>query len=197
MTADKGKFSSPGFPKNSRASVTCIWIVTVPKPKGSILPSIVVLNVNGTQLKGQTKSNYIEIYDGPNVRSPLVNISTFKSEKTTFESRSQNIVIKYVNGKNKGFPFQMSYSTHNCSSNELCNNGICLHESWRCDGIDQCGDNTDEQNCNSGLVTKKTLGWSVFGGMLAVVVVVVLAIVFLRYKRGKSYGRLDDSTINT
>ncbi|XP_071948384.1 cubilin-like [Antedon mediterranea] len=200
LTATKGKMSSPGFPKKASASVTCVWIVTVPlKVKGSkALPSTAVLQVNGTQLKGQTKSNYIEIYDGPSVRSALVNTSTMTSEKATFESRGQSIIVKYVNGKGQtGFPFEISYSTHDCTADEVCHNGICLHEDWRCDGIDQCGDSTDEQNCDTGLVTKKTLGWSIFGGMLAtVVLIVVMTIVYIKYKQRKNnYGRLE--TINT
>ncbi|XP_078593117.1 sortilin-related receptor-like isoform X1 [Branchiostoma floridae x Branchiostoma japonicum] len=41
----------------------------------------------------------------------------------------------------------------NCTSLEFrCRNGNCVNERWRCDGIDDCGDNSDEANC--GVVTE-------------------------------------------
>ncbi len=34
----------------------------------------------------------------------------------------------------------------------VCDNAVCVHESWECDGLDDCGDNSDEDDC-AGLLS--------------------------------------------
>ncbi|XP_024940142.1 sortilin-related receptor isoform X2 [Cephus cinctus] len=38
---------------------------------------------------------------------------------------------------------------HTCAANQFsCSNGICIAELWRCDGENDCGDNSDEADCH-------------------------------------------------
>ena len=41
-----------------------------------------------------------------------------------------------------------------CTSNEFtCKNGKCIESAWRCDGNNDCIDNSDEENCPSKTCT--------------------------------------------
>ena len=43
-----------------------------------------------------------------------------------------------------------SFSLVTCTSDQFtCGNGLCLEASRECDGENDCGDNSDEENCPS------------------------------------------------
>ena len=45
---------------------------------------------------------------------------------------------------------KISYSLESpaCDSYEFeCDNGECIYDSYECDDFDDCGDNSDEENC--------------------------------------------------
>ena len=43
----------------------------------------------------------------------------------------------------------MIQPTNSTCYNLSCDNGECVSDSYRCDGHDDCGDNSDENNCST------------------------------------------------
>ncbi|XP_075694560.1 low-density lipoprotein receptor-related protein 3 [Rhinoderma darwinii] len=55
--------------------------------------------------------------------------------------QSQGFRLSYIRGK---------MGLTSCPTDEfLCGNGKCIPNTWRCNSVDECGDNSDEQNCTS------------------------------------------------
>ncbi|XP_064616813.1 cubilin-like [Liolophura sinensis] len=179
LTSRKTELSTPGFPTHVSSTTECIWIIEVPL-NVSLNNSVPVLSIN-IDLEGfsnTSRSNFLQFRDGNSLHAPISNIKLTNGKTTGLHSRTNKFWIRYIyqlhNSPSNapGFAFKMSYTTYDCPRSQQCDNRICMQPSWKCDGIDQCGDESDEKNCSSTITT--TTG--VAGFVVAILMIVGFAL---------------------
>ncbi|XP_077982015.1 enteropeptidase-like [Glandiceps talaboti] len=104
--------------------------------------------------------DYLEIYDGtvdddmPN-KDPMDTICGNQTSPFSGPiSREMSVTLRlYTNSENVGRGFDLiftSYHTDTCLGDDVffCENRRCIDISLECDGFNNCGDNSDELNCD-------------------------------------------------
>ncbi|XP_045201373.2 cubilin-like [Mercenaria mercenaria] len=136
-------------PQAKNQSVECIWIIQVPLNGTKKSVNIVSANVTVTGYKNAT-NGALEIHDGSSVRDPSVSVDMTQKNATRIYSRTNFLFVRYTytNSASGPFSFNFTYNTFNCNSSSQCDNGVCIHPDWRCNGVPDCRDGTDEKNCN-------------------------------------------------
>jgi len=156
-----------------------------------------VLGVTVTAGNTSQVNATVEVRDGASLSSPLLTPSDLWGRQVNYNSSLGVINLRYqfnYISKKNGTAYSMQYSTQGCI--ERCNNGRCLRPGWRCNGINQCGDFSDELGCTTlvnhvpgGTLAAAILASLVGGALLAVCT--LLAITYYR-KRTVAYGELLD-----
>ncbi|PVD21505.1 hypothetical protein C0Q70_17303 [Pomacea canaliculata] len=101
-----------------------------------------------------------------------------------------------------GLALKASYTTFGCDKAHQCDNGLCIHPDWRCNGHDDCGDDTDERNCTgpndtSGMVHSYLVAICLILGILAGVVLAVCIPRLMRRYRHNAYRSFRDEPVVT
>ncbi|KAI0241569.1 hypothetical protein LSAT2_023597 [Lamellibrachia satsuma] len=143
--------------------------------------------------------NTIEIRDGASTLSQAIPVSMKAGKKMQY-SRTSQLWIRYTyrkTKKHKGFAFKLTYKTYDCD--HVCANGVCMLPDWKCNGIDECGDMSDEKNCTQPSPSKPGHGVSV-GVLVAVIfimfflgiaVTLLIPIAYRRFRTSR-YRELHD-----
>lgn len=176
----------------------CIWKVSVPETENNAKDIVNIISY--TVSKKDEVGNYeLFVYDGDSVREPrIVNDTKFE-----IWSRTNNLIFVYkrLDATKPSTILTVKYTTVGCNSTDQCANKICLHPDWRCNGINECGDFTDERNCESVPMPpiqekggySATTFWACFFVMLALGVALGVGVPFAyqKYTKGR-YHRFDD-----
>lgn len=163
-------FSTPDYPQPMKNSTLCIWVVDIPA-KQSDKVEIIDLSYLTSSVKSSGAT--LTAYEGKSMKSPPVtNFST-----TNFLSRTNSLTIKYnyTSDAVGGTAYSFTYEPHVC--NQLCNNGLCLHDSWKCNGVNDCGDFTDETNCQGAPIIQEGGGVSVTSLVVAILLCLTIGAV--------------------
>lgn len=200
VTKEGATLSSPGFPANVSERTRCVWIVNLPPAKNNSIARIVKFKLYAGSKANDPSVNTLMIRDGGSKRAPPVPGNVTEGQEVM--SRTNIIWVEYVftpdTNKSSGFPFQLNYTTYDCPPSQQCKNGICMHPDWKCDGYDQCGDHSDEDDCTcvvtkTGAVSYLALGMSILATFVIAVLIACFApMIYRKIRYGGGYSELRD-----
>ncbi|CAB1454415.1 unnamed protein product [Pleuronectes platessa] len=84
----------------------------------------------------------------------IIFCGSYVGHRTVFRITDHSPEVEFrCSSRNSAQPFQASYSSYNISrpcpeSHFLCSTGLCVEKSRRCDGLDDCQDESDEVFCS-------------------------------------------------
>ncbi|XP_077504358.1 uncharacterized protein LOC144114476 [Amblyomma americanum] len=143
VNKETGQVETPSFPALINESKTFVWSIYVPNFETKKMSVAILFNVSHLH-KSAKGSGTLTVYNGNSVRSPVLGNLTGENLLT----RTDTILVKFVTVAGEGSALQLNFTTYRCNLSDTCNNSkICIHEDWRCNGINECGDNTDEVGC--------------------------------------------------
>ncbi|XP_062242553.1 ST14 transmembrane serine protease matriptase a [Platichthys flesus] len=146
LKGDKGSFSSPNFPNYYPPRLSCQWSIQVPEGKAvKVTFRKFLLSEPGQENNDDCRKDYVEVNgkrlcgehpDGTLTETSKSNTMTvvFFSD-ASYVDRGFNATYKVIDSKDP------------CPKQFQCRNERCIKTALRCDGWNDCGDMSDEFEC--------------------------------------------------
>ncbi|XP_074892832.1 membrane frizzled-related protein isoform X2 [Buteo buteo] len=158
LRGPEGSFSSPNYPGPYPPNALCIWRIEV-GPGLAIQLKMETFSVEGT---ASCLFDRVELYEeqgagGTDPAPARGGPSRFCGNVAppTFNTNSNHLRVTFVSDSSVGAPgFSARYravapSEKSCAWDEhFCDQGLCLHLGFVCDGFHDCADKSDEANCS-------------------------------------------------
>lgn len=146
LMGEKGNFSSPNFPNYYPLNVECHWMIQVPPGRGlKVTFKQFLVSEPGLDPAKNCPKDFVKINGkklcGEKPDGLLTETSTSNKMEVQFISDSS-----YVD---RGFNayFEAIDIKDPCPKQFKCKNQACIPTALKCDGWNDCGDMSDEQNC--------------------------------------------------
>lgn len=142
LTTGKGVFSSLFYPSNYPPQVRCVWNIQTSEDK-FIKIRFRRFSV-GSDQDPSCSQDYVQVDDkrlcGSQLKTPVLTIRSHRVS-VTFHSDSSSV--------NQGFTaeYESYVPTDPCPGQFQCSNNLCVSLTVKCDGYNDCGDDSDEENC--------------------------------------------------
>ncbi|XP_019963786.2 suppressor of tumorigenicity 14 protein homolog [Paralichthys olivaceus] len=141
LSGDKGSVSSPFFPSNYPPRTSCVWNIEVPVEKFVKVQFSKFLLGNQSN---QCPEDYVKVDDK--------RLCGRKLKNTVITSQSNTMTIKFNSDSSyvdQGFTaeYEAFVPTNPCPGRFQCTNNLCINTTLQCDGWNDCGDGSDENNC--------------------------------------------------
>jgi len=143
---------------NYGKNMNCVWRIEA--PQGSYV-ELVAQSFN-VEPDSACQFDWLELFDGDGTNAPSLG-KFCGSRFNPISSTGRILTLQFVTDDDtqlSGFALFYNFTTtiiHQCHSSEFqCANSKCVSSNFRCDNDDDCGDDSDEQNC--GNITRPTGG---------------------------------------
>ncbi|XP_036421813.1 low-density lipoprotein receptor-related protein 12 [Colossoma macropomum] len=147
IRASSGVITSPGWPFEYPSRINCSWNIRA-NPGEIITISFQDFEIQSSHRCGL---DWISIGTYKNLDGYRACGSSIPAP---YISSQDHVWIKFHSDDSlTGKGFRLSYITGkseepSCESDQFhCGNGKCIPESWKCNTMDECGDNSDEELC--------------------------------------------------
>ncbi|XP_072323315.1 low-density lipoprotein receptor-related protein 12 [Scyliorhinus torazame] len=151
LRAPSGIITSPGWPFNYQTRVNCSWHIQADREE------VITISFQDFDIQNSAWCS-----------SDWLTIGTYKSVEGTrvcgsaipapYISAKDHVWIKFhSDDRYTGKGFRLSYVTGKsaetgCDWDQFhCDNGKCIPDIWKCNTMDECGDNSDEELCERSM----------------------------------------------